>query len=135
MGKCITCGKEGGFLEVRKRELPSGTKEILCKPCYKEKNKQEMELYKKQQARQNEIYELIELILRRMNKDEIVGLCNEKEVPLVLDHIDGNPYNNCLSNLRLVCCNCDAQLPTYKGKNRGNGRYNRKLRYRNNLSY
>jgi transposase len=52
---------------------------------------------------------------------------NGKPIPLVCDHIDGNSSNPELSNFRLVCCNCDAQLPTYKSKNRGNGRtYDRK---------
>jgi len=43
-------------------------------------------------------------------------------IPLVLDHIDGHHENNELENLRLVCGNCDMQLPTYKSKNKGNGR-------------
>jgi hypothetical protein len=47
---------------------------------------------------------------------------NEKPVPLVCDHIDGNSTNNEFSNFRLVCCNCDAQLDTFKSKNRGKGR-------------
>ena len=50
-------------------------------------------------------------------------------MPLVLDHIDGHASNWRLKNLRLVCHNCDAQLPTYKGKNRGNGRHLRRERY------
>ena len=50
-------------------------------------------------------------------------------VPLVCDHISGDSTNNNISNFRLVCCNCDAQLPTYKSKNRGNGRvYDRNYR-------
>lgn len=43
-------------------------------------------------------------------------------VPLVCDHIDGDSTNSDPSNFRLVCCNCDALLATYKSKNRGKGR-------------
>lgn len=57
------------------------------------------------------------------------------DVPLVLDHIDGNSYNHVLSNLRLVCGNCDMLLPTYKAKNKGNGRHSRRLRYQSGQSY
>lgn len=62
------------------------------------------------------------------HKCAICGLSqwNNKEIPVVVDHIDGDHNNNFLNNLRMVCCNCDAQLPTYKGKNKGNGRSNRK---------
>lgn len=60
---------------------------------------------------------------------------NGKPVPLVMDHIDGDSSNNHLDNLRLVCPNCDAQLPTFKSRNRGNGRAWRRDRYRAGLSY
>ena len=52
-----------------------------------------------------------------------------QKIPLILDHIDGSHENNKLDNLRLVCPNCDAQLPTYKSKNRGKGRKNRTIEY------
>lgn len=48
-------------------------------------------------------------------------------IPLVCDHIDGNADNNDLTNFRIVCGNCDMQLPTYKSKNRGNGRKHRRI--------
>lgn len=54
---------------------------------------------------------------------------------LILDHIDGNSENNSLENLRLVCPNCDSQLPTFKNRNKGNGRHYRKTRYKENKSY
>ena len=56
-------------------------------------------------------------------------------VPLTMDHVDGNSDNNNLDNLRLICPNCDALLPTYKSKNKGNGRAYRRKRYSEGKSY
>lgn len=44
---------------------------------------------------------------------------NNQPLPLILDHIDGNRLHNRSENLRLLCPNCDAQLPTRGGKNKG----------------
>lgn len=38
---------------------------------------------------------------------------NGKPIPLELDHIDGNRFNNNLDNLRMMCPNCHAQTETY----------------------
>lgn len=40
-------------------------------------------------------------------------------IPLELDHIDGDRTNNLLENLRLLCPNCHALTPTYRGRNIG----------------
>ncbi len=45
-----------------------------------------------------------------------------RPAPIEVDHIDGNSSNNLEENLRLLCCNCHAQTPTYRAKNKGNGR-------------
>jgi 5-methylcytosine-specific restriction endonuclease McrA len=62
-------------------------------------------------------------------------LWNNIDIPLVVDHIDGNSENCSKNNFRLICPNCDAQLPTYKGKNRGRGRFSRRRRYKEGKSY
>lgn len=38
-------------------------------------------------------------------------------IPLELDHLDGDKNNNRIDNLRLICPNCHALTPTYRGKN------------------
>lgn len=43
-------------------------------------------------------------------------------IPLEIDHINGLANNNYPNNIRLVCPNCHALLPTSKGGNRGRGR-------------
>lgn len=58
-----------------------------------------------------------------------------KPIPLIMDHINGSSDDHRLINLRLVCGNCDMQLPTYKSKNKGNGRHYRRQRYKDGKSY
>jgi len=75
------------------------------------------------------------------DQDGCCGICGSPahwmgmRLILVLDHIDGDSTNNARENLRMVCPNCDSQLPTFKSKNRGNGRHFRRERYANGQSY
>lgn len=55
-------------------------------------------------------------------KERKCEICNLTEwnnllIPLELDHIDGDPYNHKLDNLRILCPNCHAQTSTYRGRN------------------
>lgn len=56
-------------------------------------------------------------------------------IPLEIEHIDGDSKNNKEENLTLLCPNCHSLTKTYKGANRGNGRYNRRKRYNDGKSY
>jgi hypothetical protein len=44
---------------------------------------------------------------------------NGQRLPLVLDHKDGNARDNRPEMLRYLCPNCEAQLPTRGGSNKG----------------
>ena len=63
------------------------------------------------------------------NQCAICGMLNEwngAELNFVLDHIDGDASNSSRENLRLVCPNCDSQLPTFKSRNKNSARNKRK---------
>lgn len=94
----------------------------------------------------NKLSTLSEVSARRHAKKYLIhkngnvcSICNTSKwmgssVPLVCDHISGDSTDNRIENFRLVCHNCDAQLPTFKSKNRGKGRvydreYYRKKRH------
>jgi len=44
------------------------------------------------------------------------------EIPLELDHINGDSTNNSIDNLRLLCPNCHSITPTWRGRNINTGK-------------
>lgn len=125
-GKCINCGKSLKKSQTIycsfdcqkiyswgiKKELIEKTGEFSCVKTGLTKdgtNRREVKHY---------------LVEKHGHKCAICGLSEwmGQPIPLVVDHIDGNPSNHKVSNFRLVCGNCDMQLPTYKAKNKGKGR-------------
>jgi 5-methylcytosine-specific restriction endonuclease McrA len=46
-----------------------------------------------------------------------LGTWLDKQIPLELEHIDGNNKNNIRENLEGLCPNCHAQTLTYKNRN------------------
>ena len=42
----------------------------------------------------------------------------ENNIPLELEHIDGDRNNNVRENLECLCCNCHALTDTYAGRNK-----------------
>ena len=65
----------------------------------------------------------------------IQNIWNNKPIVFDLEHKDGNSDNNVRENLELICPNCHSQTDTYKGKNKGNGRFIRMQRYYSDQSY
>jgi hypothetical protein len=77
------------------------------------------------------------LIESRGNECSACGIkeWNGKPIVFDLEHINGNSEDNNEDNLCLLCPNCHSQTPTYKNRNKGNGRHSRRIRYAAGMSY
>ena len=63
-------------------------------------------------------------MLREGYKQHECEICKHTEwmgqpIPLSIDHIDGDRYNNNHDNLRIICFNCHAQTDTFAGRSKG----------------
>ena len=135
-GACKKCGQK---LKSHKRSFCSHT----CEWRFKGEELLGKWLRGEVSGAKGKYGEQISPFVRKWLKEKCEGRClicggNEwmgKPMPLIVDHIDGHSENNRPENLRMVCGNCDMQLPTYKGKNVGNGRYSRRERMRAGKSF
>ena len=57
---------------------------------------------------------LKERICEKCGQDEI---WNNEKMSLIIDHKNGDNTDNRINNLRILCPNCNATLPTHGGKN------------------
>jgi hypothetical protein len=78
---------------------------------------------------------LIEIYGERCLNPQCAWNFDQLPVRVELEHIDGNPDNNNLYNTTLLCPNCHSLTPTYKNRNKGNGRAYRRQRYAEGKSY
>jgi hypothetical protein len=67
---------------------------------------------------------LRERLIEEGLKEHRCESCDRREwkgqpIPLELDHVNGDRTDNRLHNLRLLCPNCHALTPTYRGRNIG----------------
>lgn len=154
---CIHCNREiknAGSLAAHQMSCKDNPNKVKHKRSPHAGARKGSEPWNKGKSDPNKVYERTKEIVetgrlsdysevqaRRHAKSYLIGknghkcsVCEVSEwmgqpVPLVCDHISGDSTDNRIENFRLVCCNCDAQLPTYKSKNRGKGRdYDRAYR-------
>ena len=68
-------------------------------------------------------YKLKKRLIKAGLKDHKCEMCGitewlGKKTPIELDHINGKRDDNRIENLRILCPNCHALTPTYRGKNK-----------------
>ncbi len=123
--KCLNCGKEF-------KQYSGSTGKFCCIQCSSEyKHKQTYQLVLNgdpsiMRANWDPSCIKNEIMKEQDNKCAICHCKNEhngKSLVFILDHIDGHASNNCRSNLRCICPNCDSQLDTYKSKNKNGDRH------------
>jgi hypothetical protein len=111
---------------------------VLCySPC--DPNRQQV-------ARHYAAWRRAERLPERFDNDQCVFhtgelFWNGKKLPLIVDHRNGNRFENSPGNLRYLCPNCDAQQATRGGLNhgrvvdKGDGKYTLRDREKGRLDF
>ena len=139
--KCLFCGKEILDGDGRKkfcdtscaakynnkgRELSPESREkisIGLKKVYSESEKKKFLQHQKTKTKRIGLKERLYRDGLKEKKCELCGITDwrGKEIAFHLHHINGNPKDNRLENLQIVCPNCHSQTENYCDKNRKNG--------------
>lgn len=162
MRNCKGCGKEltkrsqkifcSQSCSARTNNLQRGLKTINCLQCDKQaipKSPQQrfcsnrcQHLYRMFEAVKNNTAShktmrryLVHLYGEICLDPECVWDFSKRPIHVELEHRDGNYRNNTIDNCTLLCPNCHSLTPTYKAKNKGNGRHSRRDRYHSRKSY
>lgn len=100
---------------------PGRNREILNKELFSLSSNKRNGTIKRRLLRDN-------LLTYKCSWCELSDMWNGKDLILELDHINGNPKDNRLKNLRFLCPNCHSQTKTNKGKNNGKQKIKENLR-------
>lgn len=128
--KCAGCSAEFLAHPKFKRIFCS----LACQATFK-KNKSNLEVEEGKGTHRTIKRYLIEKYGNIFLGDKCAWDFSKQTINVELEHIDGNSSNNSLENCTLLCPNCHSMTSTYKIKNRGNGRHNRRVRYAEGKSY
>jgi hypothetical protein len=136
---CKFCGK---LINSRK----NGTIRIFCNhKCHSEYDYKEFIENWKQGKESGLVGYTVSKHIRRYLFEKYMNKCKEcgwskinqttGNIPLQINHIDGNHLNNKEDNLELLCPSCHSLTPNFGALNKGQGREKRRKRYQEGKSY